>query len=991
MSVEFKEVFAEELEAVNFRRRLVQDGTVARERAEAAARLAAESGTAAPASKPQRAAYAVTRVDAELDQESAGAKGTTPTTPGSDLSGVSLSGGGIRSASFSLGVLQALDSLADRDQPQVIDAIDYLSTVSGGGYIGTSLVAGLMDGDHSFPFTSKLDEEETPEVQHLRDFSNFLAPNGTFDLVIGFAFVLRGLLVNAVIVFPWLLLLAAMTLIWNPTVGSLTQADVFGWPVDSVYLIRIPGFEQFTLTLNIAIFAGIVMFASAFIFRKGGLTFRERLGVCLAWLVVIVVVVGFFEAQPYVLSQMVDHALRVSSGDPNQDAETLAGDGWIAEILKFLGSTFPIFSTALAPLVLLLVSVGQKLANVAKAAVGDNLGWQDKLAKYTSKAMLYFAGLLVPLILWITYLYLCLWAIQAPPLPASPDSPSPCGRFTPSLLQDLTQCAHYPSWAPAHGHPIVAVYFAAWLILTIGCLFIGPNVNSLHRYYRDRLSRAFLIERKGNNKNPARRNARSVVDTKTFASLKPRQGSTFKTEAAYSPYLLVNAAINLEASEKLNRRGRNADTFIFSPLFVGSTCTGYSDSEAMRDQVKDLGLGTAMAISGAAASANMGRMTIKVLTFSLALLNIRLGYWLANPFRLGEFKSKFTGWLSNIGTVFFAKEALGQLDEQGLNVYLTDGGHVENLGIYELIRRRCKVIIGVDVDLDPGLNFPSLVGLEMMTRIDLGARIEVPWLALQKSAVAVTEQALHGADADDPFPHGPHAAIGAIRYENNETGVLILIKTSLSGDENDYILDYKRRNPDFPHETTLDQFFTEEQFEVYRALGFHAARQLFTGADKFGQLSDPPPGWSETVANALALLNIPEDMINSIVGCIKDPGPPPPCGQPRPADGAVAPAADDAAPAAPVAAAPAPAVDAALPPSPAAPADAAAPAPEAPPVAAALSAVPASDTPPPGPAAPAAPADVAASTPAAAARPAPTTTPAVLPTRRKRSPKPPTN
>ena len=82
MSVEFKEVFAEELEAVNFRRRLVQDGTVARERAEAAARLAAESGTAAPASKPQRAAYAVTRVDAELDQESAGANGTTPTTRG---------------------------------------------------------------------------------------------------------------------------------------------------------------------------------------------------------------------------------------------------------------------------------------------------------------------------------------------------------------------------------------------------------------------------------------------------------------------------------------------------------------------------------------------------------------------------------------------------------------------------------------------------------------------------------------------------------------------------------------------------------------------------------------------------------------------------------------------------------------------------------------------------------------------------------------------
>ena len=104
--------------------------------------------------------------------------------------------------------------------------------------------------------------------------------------------------------------------------------------------------------------------------------------------------------------------------------------------------------------------------------------------------------------------------------------------------------------------------------------------------------------------------------------------------AAYAPYLLINTAINLEGSKELNKRGRNADAFLFSPLCVGSRFTGYVPTKEMEATVRDLSLASAMATSGAAASANMGRRTIKVLTFSLTLLNIRLGYWLANPFRL---------------------------------------------------------------------------------------------------------------------------------------------------------------------------------------------------------------------------------------------------------------------------------------------------------------------------------------------------------------------
>ncbi len=107
---------------------------------------------------------------------------------------------------------------------------------------------------------------------------------------------------------------------------------------------------------------------------------------------------------------------------------------------------------------------------------------------------------------------------------------------------------------------------------------------------------------------------------------------------------------------------------------------------------------------------------------------------------------------------------------------------------------------------------------------------------------------------------GPHAAVGIIEYGEDEKGILLYIKSSLTGDENDYILDYKRRNATFPHETTLDQFFSEEQFEVYRALGFHAVQHFLSGADDFAQPSALPAGWSDELAAALALLNIPPSM-----------------------------------------------------------------------------------------------------------------------------------
>jgi hypothetical protein len=167
-------------------------------------------------------------------------------------------------------------------------------------------------------------------------------------------------------------------------------------------------------------------------------------------------------------------------------------------------------------------------------------------------------------------------------------------------------------------------------------------------------------------------------------------------------------------------------------------------------------------------------------------------------------------------------------------VFLTDGGHIENLGVYELLRRRCSVIVVVDAEADVDYNFSSLVQLERFARIDLGTRIVLNWQPISEQSRSVSKSVAAG---ERPSQAGPHVAIGLVDYPPSvqggprEEGVFVYIKSSMSGDENDYIFDYKRRNPEFPQESTMEQLFSEEQLEAYRALGEHIARRFCRGED----------------------------------------------------------------------------------------------------------------------------------------------------------------
>lgn len=720
-------------------------------------------------------------------------------TPDSNVVGLALSGGGIRSSSFCLGAMQALNERG------IIDKIDYLSTVSGGGYIGASMTAAMSTGAAGrFPFASELRDGEVPGVQHIRDHSNYLFPQGVLNIFGNVVVYLRGLVANALLLLPWLLLAAAATIGSNPMIGTQTQG-------------KIPYFE---LTLN-TLLAFIILLALWALWRstpQGRNISDVGFGVrFFGALFVTIVIIAFCELQPLLLFGTFENAN--------------APEGLNA-FFSSIASRLTTIATFLTSIGVAVGFFGRFLADTLKRTM-EKPAFAAFAIRIAIKFAMYLAGAAVPVVLWIAYLNLSFWGIQDCALPTS------C-NYAPKWVVALA------TWVPLAKGQIHVFYFEAGVLLLVISWLLSPNANSLHRLYRDRLSKAFLFDPSKRMATGALSRLKGLTGAESDpllrnSDLQPLDRlrvSELRTNQA--PYHLINTALNIEGSKYANRRGRNADFFIFSPLFTGSAATGYVGTTEIENSVSGLTIGTAMAISGAAASSNMGSATIKPLVPTLAILNIRLGYWLTNPAKVAGALKKALIWRL-FDKLYFLKELIGLLSEDSETVYLTDGGHIENLGLYELLRRRCKLIIAIDGEADPDLSFGSLVKLERCARIDFGLRIDLPWAAVRDvSQEASREIAKSGGLPPNKAPHGPHCALGTIYYprkvgdknEDENTGVLLYIKSSITGDENDYVVDYKRRNPAFPHETTLDQFFSEEQFEAYRALGFHAVNSAFKPFDK---------------------------------------------------------------------------------------------------------------------------------------------------------------
>jgi len=202
--------------------------------------------------------------------------------------------------------------------------------------------------------------------------------------------------------------------------------------------------------------------------------------------------------------------------------------------------------------------------------------------------------------------------------------------------------------------------------------------------------------------------------------------------------------------------------------------------------------------------------TSPVLSLLLTFFNVRLGWWLGNPGRAGKDTYMLPAPKYSIAPVL--AEAFGLTDDQNKYVYLTDGGHFENLAIYEMVLRRCHIIVVSDGVQDGEYHFSDLGNAVRKIRIDLGIPIEFASIPIY----AVAPPAGPG--------EGMYWAIGRIRYscidEGAEDGVLLYLKPAVYGKEEPRdVLEYKKSYPAFPHQSTADQFFDEPQFESYRMLG----------------------------------------------------------------------------------------------------------------------------------------------------------------------------
>ena len=349
------------------------------------------------------------------------------------------------------------------------------------------------------------------------------------------------------------------------------------------------------------------------------------------------------------------------------------------------------------------------------------------------------------------------------------------------------------------------------------------NIFSLRDFYKNRLVRAYLgatVKKREAKKDPF--TGFSESDDILLWQLR-KNGR---------PYHLINAALNIVQGRRLAWQERKAASFLFSPLYCGyslphpeddDTDHNYCSTEVYGDEGKltdqktreptgGVMLGDAMALSGAALSSNSGYSSTPILTLMKTLLNVRLGGWLPNPGVREERRIS-----PPIAGKYLLAEFFGLTNERSDFVNVSDGGHFENLGVYELVRRRCRLILVVDATQDQDRMFDDLGGCIRKCQIDFNVQIDLDVTSLIPNDQRISPKTW---------------SLGTIKYPSDGTGewegkILYLkasiiepIRTQAS------LLSYFRMQRDFPHHPTLDQWFGESTFESYRALGEQLADDL---------------------------------------------------------------------------------------------------------------------------------------------------------------------
>lgn len=852
-----------------------------------------------------------------------------------NLAALALSGGGIRSACVALGVIQSLA------EARLLDQFHYLSTVSGGGYIGSWLSAWLYwnksEGKKATEVLTELisrrgnpDEEPRP-IRHLRAYSSYLTPKlglTSADTWTAVTLVVRNLVLNWLILVPAFCLLVlsvkiAAGLLHTSVIVSSPIATVavvlvlltgagwsLGYKLLRLYPTRAPDphpsakREQgrfLWLSVLPAIAAGFCFawLADKRLAAVGTLPHAAALiALAIVVLLVVVAVLGaaryirptawdifgwvfgaasagaamwlglylcryFYPPRPLCVAATGAELVLVVFGMPWFMLSMLVGQlGYVLarsyspkgdferEWLGRAGGWFII--AALAWIVLSgLVLLGSELATGLEEVAGRAQQWLAALGgvgalsglatAFLGKSSstpargqatslggtianygLAIAGPLFAAILVILLsAWLDAWVLGAPLSTAA------------ILAFPSTDGDYWSEWRSIG----VAVLVLGVIVLTADFL-VNVNRFSLHAIYRNRLIRAFL-----GGPDPQRR-ADGFTGFDPGDNLRMHQmwDEHVLDERDWRPFHVINMTLNLAATTRLAWQQRKAESFTVTPQFCGCSNLGYRRTrEYGNPGDAGISLGTAMAISGAAVSPNMGYHSSPSIAFLLTLLNVRLGWWLGNPGPGGD----QDGWFSRGVKTAFSRsgqalapyrqdapwlslrpllvELFGLTDDNSPYVYLSDGGHFEDLGIYEMVRRRCRWIVVSDADADPDRGFEDLGNAVRKIWIDLGARITFE-----------NSDLLRATEDTKPIDI-PYCALGTIEYLNDgdgsATGKILYIKPAVRGDEPVAdIIAYLRAHEDFPQQSTAEQWFDEPQLESYRVLGYWMTKRIVDAA-----------------------------------------------------------------------------------------------------------------------------------------------------------------
>ena len=387
-------------------------------------------------------------------------------------------------------------------------------------------------------------------------------------------------------------------------------------------------------------------------------------------------------------------------------------------------------------------------------------------------------------------------------------------------------------------------------ILLVILFFFGWRVDinefSMAGFYRNRLARCYLG---GNNPTRTPDPFTGLDDHETNGKTSLRLGSLLPKRFRFAmasprdlphppydgPFPIFSTTINLSFGQDLAVQERKGASFAFTPLYsgyhVGWTSsrgtdkkTGFNayvptDKYAYSDG--GISLANVTAISGAAANPNMGYNTQPALAFLMTLFNVRLGWWIVNPSKRRSWNaSKFnrTPWF---GLQYLLMELFGLSTDTTKFVCLSDGGHFDNMGLYELVRRRCRHIVICDAEADPCTVFEGIGNTIAKCRTDFGAEILLPDLRKLIPSPRTGFVGTHFVTGTIKYP----APLSAVMGSGNYDGEIIYIKTSLKGDETVDILHQRLTSGSFPQDPTANQWFDETLFECYRKLGQSAGQE----------------------------------------------------------------------------------------------------------------------------------------------------------------------